>query len=152
MGDVAWVLLFYSAGIVAMLIELLIPGAVMGVLGFLAVCGSVVYAYMTGHTVLATVLVGTTIAFIPLFFAIWKNVLGKFLALGESEKDFRPSTMPHEELLGKEGQATSPLRPSGVAMIEGQRHTVITRGEMVERGARVKVIDVSGNRVTVKRV
>jgi len=44
MSNLTWVLLFYIAGVVAMFVELLVPGAVMGVLGFLAVCGSVIYA------------------------------------------------------------------------------------------------------------
>jgi membrane-bound ClpP family serine protease len=36
--------------------------------------------------------------------------------------------------------------------LNGKRYDVITRGEMVERGTRIHVIEVSGNRIVVKRL
>jgi len=151
MGDIGCILLFFIAGIVAMLIELFLPGAVMGIIGFLAVCGSIIYAFTTGHPVLGAILIGTTIVFIPIFFLLWKNVLGRLFAFKSSEKGFRSSARNYEELMGKEGQAVSPLRPSGTVMIDGKRYTVVTRGEMLEKGTRTKVIDVTGSRVVVKK-
>jgi len=38
-----------------------------------------------------------------------------------------------------------------VAVIEGRRYSVITRGELLETGTPVKVIDISGNRITVTK-
>jgi membrane-bound serine protease (ClpP class) len=55
-------------------------------------------------------------------------------------------------LLHKEGAAVSDLRPSGVAQIEGNRVDVVTRGEMIAQGDRVRVRQVEGNRVVVERV
>jgi membrane-bound ClpP family serine protease len=52
-------------------------------------------------------------------------------------------------LEGKEGVALSSLRPAGVAMIEGRRVDVVTRGEFLDPGARVRVLEFSGNRVVV---
>ena len=152
MDDLTWVLLFYVIGLVAMIIEMFIPGAVMGIMGFLAVCGSLVYAFMTGHTTAGTILVVVTILFIPLFFLVWKSVLRRLFAVKNDEKDFRSSMQDYEELLGKEGAAASALRPSGTAVIESRRYAVVTRGEMIDRGARVKVIDVAGSRLTVKEL
>ncbi len=152
MSDLGWILLFYGVGIAAMFIELFIPGAIIGITGFVTVCGSIIYAYTSGHGIVGTILVGTTVAFIPVFFILWKNVLGRVLSVRDSEKGFRPSTARHEELLGKEGHAAAPLRPSGTALIEGKRYAVISRGELLAKGTRVKVIDVSGNRITVKKV
>jgi membrane-bound serine protease (ClpP class) len=151
MDNLFWILLVFAAGMVAMFIELLVPGVVMGILGFLAVCGSIAYAYMNGHPVAGTTMLGCLIVFVPVFFVIWKHVLGKVWAIRETEKDFHASTTHEENLLGKEGQAASRLRPSGIALIEGKRHAVITRGEMLEKGTPVKVIEVSGNRITVKK-
>jgi len=54
-------------------------------------------------------------------------------------------------LLHKEGTAASDLRPAGVAEIEGQRVDVVTQGEMIAEGDRVRVTEVEGNRVVVAR-
>ena len=55
-------------------------------------------------------------------------------------------------LQGKRGVTLSPLRPSGFARIEGRKVDVVTRGEMIDEGVEVSVIDVSGNRVVVAQV
>jgi membrane-bound serine protease (ClpP class) len=54
-------------------------------------------------------------------------------------------------LVHKTGITVSALRPAGYARIEGQRIDVVTRGEMLEEGCPVRVVDVSGNRVVVAR-
>jgi len=142
----------YVCGLVAMIIELFIPGAVIGTMGFLAVAGSIIYALATGHPVAAAILVGCTLAFVPIFFALWKGVVGRYFALKETgAKDSGPSTIIDESLVGTEGVVVSPLRPTGIARLHDRRYDVITRGEMLERGTRVKVVEVSGNRVVVER-
>ncbi len=52
----------------------------------------------------------------------------------------------------KEGIALTPLRPSGSAEIEGHRLDVVTEGEFIHTGMRVKVIKVEGSRVVVKEI
>ena len=88
----------------------------------------------------------------PAFFFVWKNILGKYWALKTDEKDFRSTAEIHDGLVGAEGLAESMLRPSGIARLNDRRHDVVTRGEMIEKGARIKVIEVSGNRIVVKKV
>jgi len=56
------------------------------------------------------------------------------------------------DLVGAEGVSRSYLRPAGVADINGQRVDVVTEGGMVDKGTRVRVIDVEGNRVVVRPV
>jgi membrane-bound serine protease (ClpP class) len=58
----------------------------------------------------------------------------------------------HRPLLGKHGVATTPLRPAGVALIGEERVDVVTEGERIDAGSRIKVIAVAGNRVVVRRV
>jgi membrane-bound serine protease (ClpP class) len=56
------------------------------------------------------------------------------------------------EFVGAEGVSRSYLRPAGVADINGQRVDVVTEGGMVDKGTRVRVIDVEGNRVVVRPI
>jgi membrane-bound serine protease (ClpP class) len=55
-------------------------------------------------------------------------------------------------LLGATGEAKTPLRPSGTAIFSGEPVQVVTRGTMVAPGRRVKVVDVTGNRVVVEEL
>ena len=45
-----------------------------------------------------------------------------------------------------------PLHPSGVVAIDGKKHDVVTEGGMAEKGDRVRVVKVEGNRVVGKKV
>ena len=150
MDPTALILVLYIGGVVAMAVEMFVPGGIIGTAGFLVLCGSIVYAYTSGHGTLGTILLVLTVALAPLFFVIWKSVLSRFLALRTTERGFSASGLP-SELEGKEGVASSGLRPSGTALIEGKRYTVVTRGEMLDKGARVQVLEVSGNRVIVRK-
>jgi len=63
------------------------------------------------------------------------------------------SSVPNRgELLGKEGLTLSLLRPTGQAEIDGRRVDVITNGEFIPKGTRVKVVQVEGFRIVVERV
>jgi membrane-bound serine protease (ClpP class) len=53
--------------------------------------------------------------------------------------------------LGKQGIAISPLRPSGVADVDGERVDVVSDGEFIEPGAGIVVSRVDGNRIVVRR-
>jgi membrane-bound serine protease (ClpP class) len=53
--------------------------------------------------------------------------------------------------LGKGGTTVSPLRPSGIADVEGERVDVVSDGEFIEAGAQIVVSRVDGNRIVVRR-
>ena len=55
-------------------------------------------------------------------------------------------------LVGREGKATSPLRPSGTVLLDGRPRDVVTKGIMIAKGATVRVVDVSGNRIVVEPI
>jgi len=69
-----------------------------------------------------------------------------------SEAERRAAAKPLVHLLGATGEATTLLRPSGTAVFEGDPVQVVTRGRMVAPGTRVKVVDVTGNRVVVEEL
>lgn len=54
--------------------------------------------------------------------------------------------------LGKRGTAASPLRPAGIADIQGERVDVVSDGEFVEAGEPITVVRVEGNRIVVRRL
>ncbi len=54
--------------------------------------------------------------------------------------------------LGRTGIASSPLRPAGIAEIDGTRVDVVSDGAFIDPGTAVEVIRVDGNRIVVRRL
>ena len=59
---------------------------------------------------------------------------------------------PRTRLLGAVGEAKTPLRPSGTALFEGEPVAVVTTGRMLDAGTRIRVREVTGNRVVVEEI
>ena len=55
-------------------------------------------------------------------------------------------------LVGKQGAATTVLRPAGKALIDDEYIDVVSEGPFIPAGSQVEVILVSGNRVVVREV
>lgn len=53
--------------------------------------------------------------------------------------------------LGRTGASVSPLRPAGIAEIDGSRIDVVSDGGFIEAGAPIQVARVDGNRIVVRR-
>lgn len=54
-------------------------------------------------------------------------------------------------ILGHGGEVLSPLRPAGLARIDGRRVDVVSRGELIDVGESIRVVSIEGNRVVVAR-
>jgi membrane-bound ClpP family serine protease len=65
---------------------------------------------------------------------------------------FVPGAAQASELLGAIGTAVTVLRPAGSVRFGDQYVDVVTDGMYVQSGARVRVIEVEGNRIVVKEV
>lgn len=55
------------------------------------------------------------------------------------------------ELLGRDGVASTPLRPVGKAAIDGEIYEVASEGEFLESGTAIRVVDARGNRLLVAK-
>ncbi len=53
--------------------------------------------------------------------------------------------------LGRTGTAISPLRPAGIADIDGTRVDVVSDGGFIDAGAAIEVTRVDGNRIVVRQ-
>ncbi|MCA8980029.1 MAG: NfeD family protein [Planctomycetes bacterium] len=153
-----WAVLLLGAGLLLVLAEVLIPS--MGVLGTLAaacIVGAQVFAWrvssqtgvnfllVTGVLVPAVVMGGLKL--FP------RTPVGKKLvAQGFSFEDGRAIDTRDSGLLGAEGVVEAMLRPAGVARLNGRRVDVVSRGEMIPKGARVQVVELTGNRVVVQPI
>ena len=67
-----------------------------------------------------------------------------------AEAGYASAPAADHRALGRTGTALSPLRPAGIADVDGARVDVVSDGEFIEAGAPVEVIRVDGNRIVVR--
>lgn len=141
-------------GVVLLLLETVLPGAVAGIVGLICLIAAVVQSYVEfGPGVGNYVLLGVTVG---LIIGTWLWVkyfptspFGRKFVLDQTGGNVGAE---QPELLHQTGTALTPLRPSGAALINGRRVDVVTEGSMIERGQAVKVVDIEGLRVVVRAV
>ena len=79
-------------------------------------------------------------------------------AIAKSGKEFEVSlSAPPESKerylnIGDTGKAVSNLRPAGKAKFADSIVDVVAEGEFLDKGVKVEIIEVHGNRVVVKKV
>lgn len=149
--SVEMIMLLYLVGVALLLCELVMPSSLMAVVGIAAMVTAIVHAYKAGGFLFGTIL--TIIAGLGAPLALYYGF--KRLALRKSLDEKSGCVSAAEDLsdlVNEEGVAITPLRPSGTVRAAGRRIDVVTEGDMIENGARVRVIKVEGARVVVKRV
>ncbi len=143
-----WVAILYAIGLALVFSELFMPGLIIGTVGVIAM-GTSIYFMYAGHGALAgTLQLGASIVVLTL---VASYAVRRLTQRGVQE-GYSSSDETLAELVGREGVAASALRPSGIVKIEGRRVDVVSRGEMIAQGAKVRVIEVEGNRVVVREV
>lgn len=148
----AGIITLYIIGLCAITVELFIPGAIIGLCGAGCIITSIIFAYSRESNLLGHILLILGICFIPIFFISWYKILSKTFSIKASEKGYSSAREKLDDLLSAEGVSLTTLRPSGIANIKGNKIDVISEGEMILKDTRIKVIDVSGNRIIVKPV
>ncbi|WP_278320236.1 NfeD family protein [Inediibacterium massiliense] len=152
------VILLFIVGIILLFVEMAIPGfGAPGIGGVLCMITSIVLAsdsFVLGITSLVIALVLTVIvAGILIKYGPKNRYLDKIILSTKLEKEKGFVSIKEDlSLIGKEGVAITSLRPSGMVQIEEKRIDVVTEGEFVEKGTRVKIIKIEGRRIIVQKI
>ena len=148
-------LILLGIGLLLIMAEVLIPSfGLLGGLAAIALIGSVVLAWQESPELGQNFLIAACLL-VPLMIMLGFKLLPLspftkvMVTEGFSFKEGAAIDERDKDLMGKRGVVEAPLRPAGAARIEGRRVDVVTRGEMIESGAWVEVIGLSGNRVEV---
>lgn len=72
-------------------------------------------------------------------------------SLKQTEQHQNSSELIHK-FSGKMGITKSPLRPAGIATIEGIRLDVVSQGGFIPAKTEIEVVKVEGRRIVVKQV
>ncbi|HHU70019.1 MAG TPA: nodulation protein NfeD [Thermoanaerobacterales bacterium] len=149
-------LAFFLVGIVLLIIEAFIPGfGVFGILGISGIIASILAASTSIHQAIISIIVsfvGSIIILYLIFRYITKiTFLDKIILTMKQEKDlgYKVSDQNLDAIVGHIGKTVTPLRPSGIIVVENMRLDAITEGEFVESNKKVKIIKTEGSKVVV---
>jgi len=142
-------------GILAIVLEMLMPGFdgfISGIIGILALVASAVLAVIQGYWFFVILTVATIAVLIFLLFSFIKRKQyhGKIMLNENLDEDLPQIDL--SSLIGKEGKTMTKLRPYGEADFGGVRVEVCSDGSMIERGAKITVIETQSNKVIVSEV
>lgn len=159
-------ILMFIIGVVLLVLEIfVIPGfGIFGILGILLMVGSLFLGLisdfdMIDWSIISIAIIQLGLTFLFTFLVIflllrflpktemWSKLILKEQVAAKSGYAAKPD---FEYLIGVEGIAFTDLRPSGTALINGNRIDVVTEGDYIRNGSRVLVKSVEGSKVVVQ--
>lgn len=142
-------------GLLLILFEFYLPGAVLGVLGSLLLIASVIVfaSQSTSPLAIALFIIAVVVVVILLIrFALWRIVHAKpeySIYLNEDQEGFKASSYD-KTAIGKKGVALADLKPGGFVLVEGKQHQALSISGYIAKGEEVAVIGGQEESLIVK--
>lgn len=131
-------------GLVLIFLEFYLPGAIMGILGTLAlVSGIILFASQTDSLLAIGGFVFAVCVMVAILirFAVWRlrhATQGTFY-LDQDQEGYQACEVDLS-VCGKEGIVLADLKPGGYILVQGKRYAAISVGGYIAKGERIKVI------------
>lgn len=148
-------------GLIFCIIEMFVSGfGVFGIMGGICLFGGIVAKMLYGGTVTQLFIMLFLIAIILLIvfgIAVWsakRGLLSKTpLVLKETAlpENYDEVNMALQKLIGQEGVTVSVCRPQGVVQVGEKFYDIISMDEYLDKGTLVKIVEVQGNTIYVKK-
>jgi membrane-bound serine protease (ClpP class) len=150
--------ILFIVGLILVFAEFFVPGGIIGFIGFGAILLSFFIAaddvgYMAFSLVVAfLVAILATIIFVKVF-GKRMNIFRKLILRDSTNTESGyVSNRNRLELIGKTGIALTSMRPSGTALIDGERIDAVTEGTYIKKDQKIKIVKVEGSRVVVREI
>jgi membrane-bound serine protease (ClpP class) len=157
-GYAGWsAVILFVVGVILLLVELAIPGfGFPGVGGIISIFASIFMASVSAAQAVASLTIAIVLSIILTVLLFKYAPRSKYfdrliLSTQLKTEEGYVGIDDYSSLVGHEGSAVTPLRPAGTAEIDGQRMDVVTVGDYIKTGERIKVLRVEGNRIIVTK-
>jgi membrane-bound serine protease (ClpP class) len=148
----------FVTGIILLAIEVVIPGAIVGIIGAVLMSAGVVVAFqefgVTGGAIatLLAVLLGAVALYLE-FSVFPKTRLARRFSLSQiSGGRTQPELGDPAALLQREAVAVTTLAPTGYVELDGRRYEAFCQSGQVKAGARLKIVDMDAFRLVVTQI
>jgi len=149
-------IIIFIIGLVLLLLEFFVPGGIVGIIGGALIIISLLFAGASITHMAYSIIIAMFIAVIGMvilmkFFGKKLHVFNKLvLRDATTTEEGYVSNMNRVELIGRVGEAITPLRPAGVISIDHERIDAVSDGSYIDKGKQVEVIKVEGSRIVVR--
>jgi len=149
--------ILWFVGLLLILLEFYLPGAIMGIAGGILVFISVILFASTSQSPLAIALfLLAVIASIVLLirYALWRipRTQSGYSIYSAKDQEGYVASGYDKKAIGKTGIVLSDLKPGGYILIEGKQHQALSQSGYIIKGCSVKVIDGEGESLIVKSI
>ena len=151
-------ILLFVIGVVFVILEFFVPGGIVGILGGAMIIISLLFAgasvtHMAYSIIIAMFIAVIGMVIIMKFFGKKMHVFNKLvLRDATTTEEGYVSNMNRIDLIGRIGEAVTPLRPAGVILIDKERIDAVSEGSFINKGSQVEVIKVEGSRIVVREI
>ncbi|PKP21220.1 MAG: hypothetical protein CVU02_03410 [Bacteroidetes bacterium HGW-Bacteroidetes-19] len=138
-------------GIFALLLEVLVlPGAIVGIIGSLFIIGGVVLSYAKFGVMAGNITLFTTAIFIVITVVLFlRSKTWKKMTL-KTQIDGKVNLQPDTLKVGMEGISISRLAPSGKAMFDNEIVEVFSSLDFIDQNQQITIFKIEGNKIIVK--
>lgn len=149
-------IIMFIIGLVMLLLEFFVPGGIVGIIGGALIIISLLFAGASVTHMAYSIIIAMFIAVIGMvilmkFFGKKLYVFNKLILRdATTTEEGYVSNTNRIELIGRIGEAVTPLRPAGVIVIDHERIDAVSEGSYIDKGKQVEVIKVEGSRIVVR--
>lgn len=146
-------LLLFIVGCVFIVLELFIPGfGVLGILGAILFVIGIMTSISNIFIGLVSITIALLISILLFIYIFRKGNTNKFVKKIILEKEIQStSSRDYKFLESKGGITATPLRPSGIILVDGNKYDAITEGEFLEKNTSIIVFKTEGFKIIVRR-
>lgn len=142
-------------GLLLILFEFYLPGAILGILGGLFIlAGVILFASETSSLLAIVLFIGGTTAAVALLirFAIWRIVNAKpqYSIYSNANQEGYQASDYDKTAIGKTGVVIADLKPGGYILLEGRQHPAISISGYIGKGEHVTVVGGQEQSLMVK--
>lgn len=145
-------IILWLVGLVLILLEFYLPGAVMGVAGTLFLIASLFLFAMTYSAflfVLFCIVMAASLAGV-IKYALWAIPKSTSFYSRDDQTGYQASSYD-EALIGKTGTVLSDLKPGGYIIVEGKQHQALSESGYLVKGTPVQILRGEGESLIVRK-
>lgn len=149
------VLSLLAIGVLLLAVELVVPGAVIGIIGALCMLGGVLVAFgefgvSGGLVTLAGVMVALTVVIYIELVWLPKSSLARWFSMSTTlTEQSQPPVADAAAVVGAAATAETVMAPSGYVRVNGRRYEAFCRDGHAAAGASLRVVSVDNFRLIV---
>jgi membrane-bound ClpP family serine protease len=148
------ILILFAFGVLLLALEVVVPGAILGIIGGIAMLAGVIvafdqYGFNGGAVATAAAVVLVGIALYLEFVLLPKSRLAKTFSMTATVDGRSQPAIANRTVIGKRVVAVTPLTPSGMVELDGRRYEAFARNGHVATGTQLDIIDVDNFRLIV---